>query len=167
MRLPSPEPGGASSAAPGPVNHLVNVSVASRLPIAPDEAWRLLTDWERQPRWMWDAASVRLLTERREGNGVQLAVRTRILSVPLFTERLEVVAWEPPRRLVMAHRSFIHGVGVWRVDPVPGGSLFRWVEEISLPVPVLGWIALAAYRPIMRRLMRGAMRNLRGLAADG
>ena len=143
----------------------MNVSVASRLPIAPEEAWRLLTDWERQPSWMRDAASVRLLTERREGIGAQLAVRTRVLSIPLFTERLEVVAWEPPRRLVMAHRSFIHGVGVWRVDPVPGGSLFRWVEEISLPVPLLGWIALAAYRPFMRRLMRGAMRNLRRLAA--
>ncbi len=165
MRLPSPEPGGASSAAPGPVNHPVNVSVASRLPVAPEEAWRLLTAWERQPAWMRDAASVRLLTERRDGTGVQLAVRTRILSIPLFTERLEVVAWEPPRRLVIAHRSFIHGVGVWRVDPVPDGSLFRWVEEVSLPVPVLGWIALAIYRPIMRRLMRGAMRKLRRLAA--
>jgi hypothetical protein len=31
---------------------------------------------------------------------------------------------------------------------------------------VLGWVALAVYRPIMRRLMRGAMRNLRRLAAD-
>ena len=165
MRLPSPEPGGASSAAPGLVNHLVNVSVATRLQLPPEQAWRLLTDWERQSRWMRDAASVRVVTERREGTGVQLAVRTRIFSIPLFTERLEVVAWEPPRRLVIAHRSFIRGVGVWHVDPVPGGSLFRWVEEISLPVPVLGWIALAVYRPVMRRLMRGAMRNLRGLAA--
>jgi len=142
----------------------VNVSTVTRLPIGPEELWRLLTDWERQSRWMPDAASVRVLTGRREGAGVQLAVRSRVFRVPLFTERLEVVAWEPPRRLVIAHRSFIHGVGVWRVDPVPGGSLFRWVEEISLPIPVLGWIALAVYRPVMRRLMRGAMRDLRALA---
>jgi len=137
----------------------------TRLPVTPEQAWPLLTDWERQSRWMRDAASVRVLTDRREGNGVQLSVRTRILSVPLFSERLEVVAWEPPRRLVIAHRSFIRGVGVWRLDPVPGGSLFRWVEEISLPPPVVGSIALAAYKPVMRRLMRGAMRNLRRLAA--
>jgi hypothetical protein len=143
----------------------VNVSAVTRLPVPPEAAWRLLTDWERQARWMPDAASIRVLTERRVGAGVQLAVRTRILSLPLFTERLEVVAWEPPRRLVIAHRSFIHGVGVWHVDPVPGGSLFRWVEEISLPVPLLGWIALAVYRPPIRRLMRGGMRNLRRLAA--
>ncbi|HEY2803247.1 MAG TPA: SRPBCC family protein [Actinomycetota bacterium] len=142
----------------------MNVSTVTRLPIGPEELWRLLTDWERQSRWMPDAASVRVLTGRREGAGVQLAVRSRVFRVPLFTERLEVVAWEPPRRLVIAHRSFIHGVGVWRVDPVPGGSLFRWVEEISLPIPLLGWIALAVYRPVMRRLMRGAMRDLRALA---
>jgi hypothetical protein len=113
---------------------------------------------------MPDAAAVRVVTERRDGSGVQLDVRTRVLSVPLFTERLEVVAWEPPRRLVLAHRSFIRGVGVWRVDPAPGGSLFRWVEQISLPVPLVGWIALVVYRPIMHRLMGGAMRNLRRLA---
>jgi uncharacterized protein YndB with AHSA1/START domain len=143
----------------------VIVSAVSRLPLPPDAAWRILTDWEQQPRWMRDADSVRVLTERREGIGVHLAVRTRVLSVPLFTERLEVVAWEPPRRLVIAHRSFVRGVGVWRLDPIPGGTQFRWIEQISVPPPVIGSLALAAYRPFMRRLMRGAMRNLRGLAA--
>ena len=116
---------------------------------------------------MGDADAVRVLTERREGAGVLLDVRSRVFSLPLFTERLEVVAWEPPRRLVIAHRSFIHGVGVWRLDPVPGGTRFRWIEQISIPVPVLGWIALAVYRPFMRRLMRDAMGALRGLAGYG
>jgi hypothetical protein len=144
----------------------VNVSATGRLPLPPEEAWRLIADWELQPRWMKDADSVSVLGERREGTGVYLAVSTRIYGVPLFTERLEVVAWNPPRRLVMAHRSFIRGVGVWRLDPVPDGSLFRWIEEISLPIPVLGAIALAVYRPFMRRLMRAAVRDLRRLAAD-
>jgi hypothetical protein len=142
----------------------VNVCATGRLPLPPEEAWRFLTDWELQPGWMKDADSVSVLGERREGTGVYLAVRTRIYGVPLFTERLEVVAWNPPRRLVMAHRSFIRGVGVWRLDPVPDGSLFRWIEEISLPVPVLGAIALAVYRPFMRRLMRAAVRDLCRLA---
>jgi hypothetical protein len=142
----------------------VNVSAATRLPLPPEEAWELLTRWELQSRWLRDADSVRVLGDRREGAGVYLAVRTRVYNVPLFTERLEVVAWDPPRRLVMAHRSYIRGVGVWRLDPAPGGSLFRWIEEISIPVPILGAIALAVYRPFMRRLMRGALGNLRGLA---
>ena len=162
--LPSPDRAAASSGGPGVVNFSVNVSAVSRLPLTPERAWRLLTDWERQPAWMRDAESVRVLTDRRAGVGVHVAVRTRVLGVPLFTECLEVVAWEPPRRLVIAHRSFIHGVGVWRLDPVPGGSLFRWVEEITLPIPMLGTLALWIYRPVMRRLMRGSMRRLRKLA---
>jgi hypothetical protein len=165
VRLPSPSRAAASDVAGLVVKPTVNVSATGRLPLPPDEAWRLLTDWELQPRWMRDAGSVSILGGLREGTGVSLAVRTRVYGVPLFTERLEVVAWEPPRRLVMAHRSFIRGVGVWRLDPLPGGSLFRWIEEISLPVPVLGAIALAVYRPFMRRLMRGAVRDLRRMAA--
>jgi hypothetical protein len=41
------------------------------------------------------------------------------------------------------------------------GTTFTWVEDLSLPVPVLGELALQAYRPFLRRLMRGALAGLR------
>ena len=85
----------------------------------------------------------------------------------LFTEKLEVVEWEPPTRLLMAHRSFIHGTGEWSFRAVDGGTLFRWSEDISLPVPLLGEIALQVYRPFMRYLMRGALEGLRAFVARG
>jgi len=110
---------------------------------------------------MRDAASVRILTPDREGTGTHIAVRTRVLGVPLFTELLEVTTWEPPQRMVLAHRGLVRGTGTWTLRATAGGSVFRWVEELSLPVPVLGELALLAYRPFMRRLMRGSQRNLR------
>jgi hypothetical protein len=110
---------------------------------------------------MQDADRVRVLTSAREGVGVFVAVRTRVLSVPLFTEELEVTVWDPPRRLVMAHRGLVHGVGHWRLEPSAGGTAFTWTEVLRLPPPVLGEIALLAYRPFMRRLMRSSVRNLR------
>jgi len=110
---------------------------------------------------MKDADSVRVLGGTREGVGTTIAVKTRVLGVPLFTERLEVTIWEPPRRLVMAHRSFVRGVGTWRLQPLEGGTWFSWTEELSLPAPVLGELALRAYRPFMLRLMRGALAELR------
>jgi hypothetical protein len=61
----------------------------------------------------------------------------------------------------MAHRSFIAGTGTWELEPAGSGSRFRWTEDIALPVPVLGELALAAYRPIMRRLMSGSVAALR------
>ncbi len=92
------------------------------LPVPVERAWGLLMRWEDQPRWMKDADSVRVLGEQREGVGTTIDVTTRVLNVPLFTERLEVTIWEPPRRLVMAHLSFVAGVGTWRLQPVEGGT---------------------------------------------
>jgi uncharacterized protein YndB with AHSA1/START domain len=139
----------------------MRLAVEVGLPVAPAEVWDALVAWETQAAWMRDADSVRVESDTRAGVGTTIAVKTRVLNVPLFTERLEVVAWEPPHRLVMAHRSFIAGTGTWDVQPAGSGSRFRWMEEISLPVPLLGELALAAYRPVMRRLMSGSMAALR------
>jgi len=132
------------------------------LPASPETVWNVLLAWEAQPRWMKDADSVRVLGPNREGVGVRIAVRTRVFNVPLFTEELEVTRWEPASAMVMAHRSFIRGTGEWRLRRVENGTAFGWTEDLSLPIPLLGEVALRVYRPFMRHLMRGA---LDGLAA--
>jgi len=137
------------------------------LPVPPAAAWAALTDWERQAEWMRDADRVEVVSLQRAGLGTTVAVRTRVLHVPLFTERLEVVGWDPPRELRIAHRSFVRGTGTWSLEPAGTGTRFRWVEEISLPVPVLGELALRVYRPFMRRLMGGAMRDLQTRLGSG
>ena len=131
------------------------------LPVPAEAAWSALVDWERQAEWMRDADRVEVVSGAREGVGATLAVRTKVLGVPLFTERLEVVEWAPPAVLTIAHRSFIHGTGEWRLRSVEGGTRFTWVENLSLPAGALGELALRAYRPILRRLMRGSMEALR------
>lgn len=115
---------------------------------------------------MKDADSVRVLTSHREGVGVIVAVRTRVLGVPLLTDHLEVTMWDPPRRLVMAHRGPVQGVGAWLLEPAGPGARFTWTEELHLSVPVLGELALLAYRPFMRRLMRRSLSNLERLLRE-
>ena len=141
----------------------MRVEASEDLPASPDRVWTLLERWEDQPRWMRDAVWVRVVTPERSGVGAQVKVLNRVLHVPLFTERLEVVGWEPPRRMVMAHRSFVRGTGTWTLGPVGGSTRFTWVEELSLPIPLLGELALVVYRPFMRRLMRGSLANLQRL----
>jgi hypothetical protein len=130
------------------------------LPTRIDEAWSVLADWERQADWMRDADHVDVLTPHREGVGVTIAVRTRIYGIPVFTETLEVLDWDPPRRLVIAHRSFVGGTGTWLLEPVEEGTRFTWTEDLSLPVPVVGELALRVYRPFMRFLMGKAIADL-------
>lgn len=138
----------------------MRVARSVEVPAPVELVWAVLLDWERQAEWMRDADRVDVCTPNRTGLGVIVAVKTRVFNIPLFTERLEVIGWEPPTDLVMAHRSGIRGRGEWRLDPTPAGTRFTWTEDLRLPVPVLGELALRCYRPFMRWLMGGAMRDL-------
>jgi hypothetical protein len=144
-----------------PVCSEVRVETSTLLPVPPQDAWRTLLRWEDQSEWIRDADSVRVLTAHREGLGVRISVRNRVFNVPMFTEELQVTAWDPHRRLQMTHMSFIRGIGTWELKPEGRGTRFRWVEDISLPFGALGEIALWLYRPFLLHLMRGAMRDLR------
>jgi uncharacterized protein YndB with AHSA1/START domain len=131
------------------------------LPTTPDEAWSVLTDWERQATWMLDADRVEVVSAKREGAGVRLEVRTRLFGVFAFTEPMEVTAWDPPRRLEIRHGTLVVGSGVWDLAEDPSGARFRWSEDVRLRVPLVGELAAMAYRPVMRLLMSRAQRRLR------
>lgn len=148
---------------------MTRVSVRGLLPIDAETAWRHLVRWERQAAWMADAGEVRVLGTAREGVGVRIAVRTRVLGVPLFTEVLEVLRWEPPHLLAIGHTGLLRGAGEWRLDPAGSGATrLTWTEDVRLPVPVLGELALRTYAPLMRRLMRRSIAALAGeLAPPG
>lgn len=135
---------------------------------ARDGVWDRVRRWEDQSQWIRDAVWVRVLTSQREGVGTGVRVLNRVLHVPLFTERLEVVAWDPPSRIVIAHRSLVRGTGTWLLDTVDGSTRFTWIEDLSLPIPLVGELALRIYRPFMRRLMRKSLAGLqRLLVTDG
>ena len=138
----------------------MRVEATRVLPAPPEEVWKHVRRWEDQSRWIRDAVWVRVLTTEREGEGVRVRVLNRVLGVPLFTEQLEVVEWDPPSRMVMAHRRFVRGVGTWALRERGAATVFTWTEELWLPIPVLGALALWVYRPFMRRLMRGSLANL-------
>jgi hypothetical protein len=143
----------------------MRVEAFGDLAASPERVWSSIERWEEQSRWIRDAVWVRLLTTQRAGLGARIEVLNRVLHVPLFTEQLEVVGWEPPRRMVMAHRSFVRGTGTWSLEPVDGSTRFTWTEELSLPIPILGELALLVYRPFLRRLMRRSLASLQRLIA--
>lgn len=134
------------------------------LPLPPVETFALLARWEEQPRWMRDADRVRVLPGPREGVGTRLAVRTRVLGLPALTDVLEVVSWDPPRRIAVAHRGPVRGLGEWDLLPVGGGTRLVWRERLELPLPLVGELALRAYRPVMGWLMRRSLAGLRRFA---
>lgn len=141
----------------------MKVASSIDLPCPPAEAWQALTGWERQADWMLDADHVDVLSERRDGVGVRLDVHTRLFQVPAFTETMEVVAWDPPRRLEIVHGPPVRGHGTWTLEPFGVGTRFTWTEEVELGVPLVGSLAGLLYAPIARRLMRRSQQALRAL----
>ncbi len=121
----------------------------------------MLMDWERQADWMLDADRVEVISSRREGVGVRLSIRTRIMGIGAFDEPMEVTRWDPPQRLEIRHGSVVVGLGVWRLERVEGGTRFTWSEDVRLRVPLLGELAAWCYRPLMWVLMGRAQSSLR------
>jgi len=141
----------------------VTVERSIVLPCPAAEAWAVLTRWERQADWMLDADAVVVRSAQREGVGVRLDVRTRLFQIPAFTESMVVTAWDPPRRLEIAHGGIVRGVGTWLLEPVDGGTAFTWTEHVVLRVPIVGGLAGALYAPVLRVLMGRAQGGLKAL----
>ena len=133
------------------------------LPCPQAEAWEVLTRWERQVDWMLDADEIVVRSEQRTEVGVRIDVRTWLFQIPAFTEPMEVIAWDAPRSLGIAHGGLVRGRGSWVLAPVEGGTRFTWTEEVALRVPVLGRLAAAIYAPVMGILMGRAQQGLKRL----
>jgi hypothetical protein len=128
----------------------------------PQRTWKVLSDWERQASWMSDVAWIRVRgSERREG--ARLDVRTKVLGIPVLTDEVLVTAWQPPHRLAVEHRGLVTGDGEWRLEPFGSGTRFVWIEWLRLPFGVLGELALRAYGPVQRGMLRRSIRNLKAL----
>ena len=137
----------------------MRLEMQQSMPAAPDDVWNVLADWERYPEWMPDVSWV-----RRKGSGegadLRLAVRTKVLGIPLVTDEMAVTAWEPPRRMAIEHRGLVRGAGEWRLEPEDGGTRFTWEEILTMPPPLIGSFMLLVYSPVLRWTFGRSMRNL-------
>ena len=100
--------------------------------------WERLVDWERQADWMVDARSVSVLSEAREGVGVELRCRTGILGV-VVNDDLSVTEWQEPWVLGVRHLGLlVRGVGAFELAPTAYGTRLEWWEEAEAPGGVVG-----------------------------
>ncbi|HYP23935.1 MAG TPA: SRPBCC family protein [Actinomycetota bacterium] len=130
----------------------------------PESIWDLITDWEHQDDWMLEASDFVVVSDVREGVGVEAEATIRIGGITT-RDRVRVGEWDPPRRLVIEHLGWVTGRGIIELTPVAGRRTHVWWrEELSPPLGVLGAIGMTAFKPLMARVFRRDLRILAGLA---
>lgn len=129
----------------------------------PEIVWELITDWEHQDDWMLEASDFVVVSDVREGVGVEAEATIRIGGIQT-RDRVRVAAWEPPRRLVIEHLGWVSGRGEIELTPVAGRRTHVWwMERLEPPLGLLGAAGMAAFKPLMGRVFRRDLKVLAGL----
>ncbi len=138
--------------------------MAETAPGPPEVLWDLLTDWEHQDDWMLEASDFVVVSERREGVGVEAEATIRIGGIKT-RDRVRIAEWDPPRRLGIEHLGWVKGRGVIELTPLAGNRTHVfWREELLPPLGVLGAVGMTAFKPLMARIFRRDLKVLVGLA---
>ena len=134
------------------------------LRLAPEVAWDVVMDWERQSRWM---LFTRVWGTENHGVGVGggVAARTSVGGVG-FTDDMVITHWDPPRECTVKHLGkLVRGTGTFAIEPraLRGesvGSTFTWSEDVVPPLGRLGAFAWPIVRPAFEVMMRISLRRL-------
>ncbi len=133
----------------------------------PQAVWDVIADLEHQAAWMVDVRKLEIVTEQKQGAGAILHVTSELFGQPLVKDVMEITAWEPPRRMDVAHRGQFAGSGQFLLDPVENGTIFTWIEDVRPPLGPLGELAFAAVvRPHLMRVFARSLANVRRLAEE-
>ena len=123
--------------------------------------WHTVTDWEAQGDWILGTR----VTIQGPDDGRRLGARFSAFTGigPLgFTDPMQVIEWDPPRRCVVAHLGrVVQGDGVFEVQELgPERSRFLWSERLELPLGRVGALGWPLVRPGFRAGVAFSLRKL-------
>jgi hypothetical protein len=132
-----------------------------------DRVWDWVSDIDRQPLWMHEMKSVRLLSPPPVGVGTRAEATVRILGISV-TDPVTISEWDPPTRFAVSHEGTFTGGGVITLEPGADGTttIVRWSE--TLVAPLLPHLAAAVQGPIFAAVFQHDLHTLRRLVeAEG
>jgi len=138
------------------------IRIAETIGAPPEVVWAAIEDIPSHVRWMEDAVAIRFTSANRSGVGAAFDCDTRVGPFRL-TDRMVVTEWDPPRALGIRHTGVVTGVGRFVLAPAGEGTAFAWEETLTFPTRMGGALGGAAAAPLLRRVWRRNLRNLKVL----
>jgi hypothetical protein len=131
----------------------------------PQCVWDIISDLEGQERWMVDVRRLEIVSETKSGVGTTLDLQTELFGIPMLHDLMDIVTWDEPRELGVVHRGAFTGTAAFRLEPVPRGTVFVWVEDFKPPLGPLGELGFVlVVRDHLRRVWTKSMEKVRQLA---
>jgi hypothetical protein len=141
----------------------LDVSVFIRA--TPERVWEIIADLPSQATWMVDVRKLEVVSEQRSGTGALLRVTSELFGLPLVKDTMLITTWQPPARYDVEHKGQFSGTGAFILEPAPGGTVFRWLEDFEPPLGPLGELGFKlVVGPHMRRVFGRSLANVRRLA---
>ena len=144
----------------------MHIRVEETITAPPEQVWAAIEDIPSQVRWMDDAVAIRFTSQAHSGVGAAFDCDTKVGPFRL-TDRMVVTEWDPPRALGIRHAGVVTGTGRFVLAPTAAGTSFAWEEELRFPAWAGGRLGGAAAVPILRRVWRRNLANLKSLVEGG
>jgi hypothetical protein len=138
-----------------------HITVSTVIDAAPRTVWASVADVASHVEWMDDAVAIRFTSRRHDGVGATFDCDTKIGPLSL-TDRMEITEWRPGKAIGVRHVGVVTGTGRFTVRRARGGrTRFTWSEQLTFPWWLGGPFGAIAGRPILRRVWKRNLANLK------
>ena len=115
----------------------------------PEEIWPFFVEPEKVLKWYSTFRRFEYTSDQRSGVGTPIYIEEQAAG-PLMKMQFEATEWEQNKKLAL---QMVSGSGVksyiqiWLLEDIPSGSRFTFMEEIELPMGIIGkFIGLIAQK---------------------
>lgn len=140
---------------------MLEVTVAEDFDLDRARLWDALADLEAHREWMTDVRALRFLTAQRSGLGTRYVITVAMGPVRVH-DHIEVVTWERPDELAIAHRiGPARGAGRFLLTDAGRRTRLEWRTRFEVPWWSGGAAAERLGVPSTRRLLTRNLASLR------
>lgn len=140
---------------------MTRIRVGISIDAPPRQVWSKIEDVTGHTAWMQDAVAIRFTSAHHAGVGATFDCDTAIGPFRL-TDRMEVTEWKRGRSMGIRHVGMVTGTGRFLLRRrLRGGTRFTWDEELRFPWWMGGPAGGLVAAPILRRVWRRNLANLK------